>query len=170
MERSANDASGGGEGRGGAASWFAAAVRIEEAGINLYTRLLSLLRDGGKAQEEIEYLLEQENYHRAWFEGALAAERRTGSEGRGSGSTGEAMSDAAEVSRELERTLCGLLSGRIPQTSREALTLGREVERETIRFYERFLAVVPAGVKREELHRILSEEKEHFQRLNLLLE
>lgn len=156
----------------GDASWFSAAVRIEEAGINLYTRLLSLLHDGGKAQEEIEYLLEQENYHRAWFERALTAQRRAVDAARGSGSTVDvdAMTDAAEVPRELERTLSGLLSGLIPRTSREALTLGREFERETIRFYERLLAAAPADVKREELRRILAEEKEHFQRLNLLLE
>jgi rubrerythrin len=151
-------------------SWFSAAVRIEEAGITLYTRLLSLLLDGGKAQEEIEYLLEQENYHRAWFERALAAGRRTGSGAHGSGSAGNVMPDTAEASRELELTLSGLLSGGIPQNAREALALGREVERETIRFYERCIASVPAGAKREELRRILAEEKEHYQRLNLLLE
>ncbi len=159
-------------------NWFAVAVRIEEMGIELYARLLALLEDGSRAQEDVSYLLEQENYHRAWFEGRMREFEERGAAGTPDTRTAGAMpgpraaadSTAGLVPAELERELEAILSGRLPETAREALLLGARVERETIRFYDDILSSLSGKEERKALGKIIDEEREHYQRINLLLE
>lgn len=137
------------------------AVKIEEAGIALYSRLVALLPDGSQEQEEIEFLLEQETYHRSFYEEEMEkyppARDREGE---------DKLSGTEKVLEEVEAAL----SRGTPGSAREALLLGIKLEKGSIAYFQRLSKNAPPGYLKKTIKRILQEEKEHLQRLNLLLE
>lgn len=137
------------------------AVEIEEAGIALYSRLVALLPDGSREQEEIEFLLEQETYHRSFYEEEMEKYPAV--------HDAEAEDNQSGTEIVLEEVEAALSSG-IPGSAREALLLGVKLEKGSIAYFQRLSKNAPPGYIKKAIKRILQEEKEHLQRLNLLLE
>lgn len=139
---------------------FALAVLIEEAGIALYSRIVALLPDGSREQEEIEYLLQQETYHRSFYERLMEK-------------TGEEFNPAVDHKTAVEsvlKSVSSVLEKGLPVSSREALLVGAELERGSILYFSELLKKLPPGETRNRVKKIISEEKDHLQRINLLLD
>lgn len=133
------------------------ALALEKAGTEFYSTCIKEVPDP-RIKGEFEFLRDEELRHMRYFEQKLQS-REKNAETPGPGGI-------TEILGPLEARLAKGAVG----SPREALSLGAELEKRAIDFYTGLAEKAEDEETRRDIRKILSEERRHFQKLNLLLE
>lgn len=138
---------------------YVLALGLERAGVAFYERCLAEDTAPG-ARREFEFLLQEERRHVAYFE-----EKLQSTTAGGNAHPTENPDIMKEVLGPLQDSLKRTFS-----SPREVLLIGAELEKRAIDFYSDLVHSTDENQVKKDLKKILSEERRHFQKINLLLQ
>lgn len=136
------------------------AVQIEKNGAAAYRQAAELVSDQ-KVAEIFNWMADEEQRHAQWFAEIEAAEQLT-----------EEQFELERMGRQLLQEMVAdqtfsLDKKLLVQTSAfaEALEQAQQFEKDTVMFYEFLLTLISEEQPRQELERVISEEKRHIDQL-----
>lgn len=140
---------------------YGLAMKIEKDGYTLYQRAIEIT-DNNRAKEDLIFLRDQENGHKAFFEKLLKETGREYTENKDS-----ALYLWAE--ENLIGPVRTILENKAPENYQEALSLGLKLEDKSIQFYKELKKASETKETRKAIKKIISEEKRHIKFLNAVL-
>lgn len=138
-------------------------LAVENMGIEFYRHVIETTTDSA-VREELGFLLKEEERHRDFFCS------RGGLDQPCDAQEPESRERRREAHWEIVAPLKAALEEGTLASPAEALRLGAAFEKRSIRFFEEILELVRGEADEKVLQSIISEERRHLQKINLLLE
>jgi len=137
------------------------AVTVEEEGYKFYDDIIRNT-ENVRVRNELTYLRDEEQKHKAFFLGFLKKEGASGG-----AASGKELRDWIE--KELLAPVREFYKTGKPSNNTEALKVGAILEKKTVLFFEALKKAVTDKAVLQDLDGILDEENKHLKRINILL-
>jgi rubrerythrin len=136
---------------------YSIAITIEDEGYNFYSKLIENT-DDKRVKNELQYLRDEEQKHKELFQNMLKK--------RGSGMVG--CSDE-KINTWVEDEVLKPLKDNLPESGKDALKLGKELEKQVVDFLNEIKEAEDDEENRAALDTVIEEEKKHLKKLNIIL-
>lgn len=136
------------------------AIRLEQAGIDLYGKLIDSCAKTN-VKKELEFLQEEEAQHRTVFQEEMDA--------IGGGDAVLSPELLSIIEKDFVRPMQEFCRRGNVTRSEEALRLGADLEQKSIDFYVNLYDHCEEAAFRDRLKKIIAEEEQHKRKLSLIL-